>query len=71
MHQLQVGDHVLAVNDAGEAFFDEIYFFGHADHKAMSPMVQLQIQDGWVCHGVPWCAMWKWETGEWLLKPLQ
>ena len=64
MHQLQVGDRVLAVNDAGEAFFDEIYFFGHADHKAMSPMVQLQIQDGWgvpwramVCHGVPWCAM--------------
>ena len=52
MHQLQVGDRVLAVNDAGEAFFDEIYFFGHAEHKAMSPMVQLQIQDGW---GVPWC----------------
>eukprot|EP00435_Cladocopium_sp_Y103_P023695 s4623_g5.t1 len=38
MHQLRVGDRVLAVNDAGEAFFDEIYFFVHADHKAMSPM---------------------------------
>jgi len=45
MHELKVGDQVLAINDAGEPFFDEIYFFGHADHKAMSPMVQLQIQE--------------------------
>eukprot|EP00434_Breviolum_minutum_P017635 symbB.v1.2.015566.t1/scaffold1166.1/size134334/17 len=45
MSDLRVGDHVLTVNTAGDLVFEEIYFFGHADLKAFSPMVQLLIQD--------------------------
>lgn len=45
MSDLRVGDHVLTVNTAGDLVFEEIYFFGHADPKAFSPMVQLLIQD--------------------------
>ena len=44
MKDLQVGDRVLATDSLGKLFFDEVYFFGHADPGIMSPMIELRVQ---------------------------
>ena len=44
MKDLQVGDRVLATDGQGKFFFDDVYFFGHADQSIMSPMIQLHMQ---------------------------
>ena len=44
MHSLRVGDRVLSMDKHGRTFFDDVYFFGHADPKAFTPMVQLRLR---------------------------
>jgi len=41
MKDLRVGDRVLASNGQGELFFDDVYFFGHADPEKVKPYIQL------------------------------
>lgn len=36
MSDLQVGDSVLSVDSSGKMFFDDVYFFGHADASKKS-----------------------------------
>lgn len=43
MSELRVGDTVRSVNGAGESFFDDVYFFGHADASATAEYVALKF----------------------------
>jgi len=40
---LQVGEKVLAVDDMGNLFFDDVYFFGHADAAAEESFVGILL----------------------------
>ena len=42
MADLQVGDAVLAFDASGETFFDQIYFFGHADAHVRTMLKRLE-----------------------------
>lgn len=44
MRDLRVGDRVLAVNAYGQAIFDDIYFFGHADPSALAHYVHISAR---------------------------
>jgi hypothetical protein len=45
MSELRVGDTVRSVNGAGEVFFDEVYFFGHAEASINADYVALKFTD--------------------------
>lgn len=43
MHELRVGEKVLALDSAGALIFDDIYFFGHAQPNTLAAFVRLDI----------------------------
>lgn len=43
MGDLHVGDAVLAVDDYGRTFFDDVYMFGHSDAKVNSLMYKINL----------------------------
>jgi len=45
MSELRVGDTVRSVNGAGELFFDDVYFFGHADASVTADYVALKFTE--------------------------
>lgn len=45
MSELRVGDIVQAVNGAGQTFFDEVYFFGHARSSTKAEYVALKFAE--------------------------
>ena len=53
MASLQVGDVGLATDASGETFFDQVYFFGHADAHVRTMLKRLELQSEeqkWVLH---------------------
>merc|ERR1712187_198030 len=43
MAELRVGDRVQAADSSGRTFFDEVYFFGHADEAKSAVYMDLKI----------------------------
>lgn len=43
MSELRVGDTIRAIDDNGHAFWDEVYFFGHADGASIGKFLQIEL----------------------------
>lgn len=44
MRELQLGDSVRVVKPNGALAWDEVYFFGHREEKAMAKFVRLSLK---------------------------
>lgn len=42
---LHVGDTIKAVDSNGRVFWDEVYFFGHADEASIAKFLQIELDD--------------------------
>jgi desert hedgehog protein len=61
MQELRAGDAVRSIDGSGQTFFDEVYFFGHADASTSAEFVELTLNGNLVSlqlsgkHFVPTC----------------
>lgn len=53
MRDVRAGDRVLAVDAGGQFFFDEVYFFGHAQAHAWEPYTWIRTVSGKVLRASP------------------